>query len=200
LHLPYGQRASQIDTAQEERPYEPRETLVCRSWFKVKKQVFNVNYEYDIAAVEGDMKTLSNGMTLPISLINNNCAQNYCKTCHSFQGNNIEESITILDHKFVYVLWKWLYTAVTKATHIKQVYFYDYDESAENETNMIQYFARKVDNYKLQDKKANRSIDQASFITKEWLMGCVSKSRGSCGDCLTYSRLHGKIDCNLTAQ
>ncbi|MFM7850634.1 MAG: hypothetical protein ACKO96_01645, partial [Flammeovirgaceae bacterium] len=25
-------------------PYEPRETLVCISWFKVKKQVFNVTY------------------------------------------------------------------------------------------------------------------------------------------------------------
>ena len=24
-------------------PYKSRETLVCRSWFKVKKQVFNVN-------------------------------------------------------------------------------------------------------------------------------------------------------------
>jgi len=34
-------------------PYETGETLVCRSWFKVKKQVFNVNYEYNITAVEG---------------------------------------------------------------------------------------------------------------------------------------------------
>ncbi|MFM7985152.1 MAG: hypothetical protein ACKPKO_38120, partial [Candidatus Fonsibacter sp.] len=25
-------------------PYEPRETLVRRSWFNVKKQVFNENY------------------------------------------------------------------------------------------------------------------------------------------------------------
>ena len=34
-------------------PYEAGETLVRRSWFKVKKQVFNVNYEYEITAVEG---------------------------------------------------------------------------------------------------------------------------------------------------
>ena len=33
--------------------YESGETLVCRSWFKVKKQVFNVNYEYEKTAVEG---------------------------------------------------------------------------------------------------------------------------------------------------
>ncbi|MFM7986183.1 MAG: hypothetical protein ACKPKO_43410, partial [Candidatus Fonsibacter sp.] len=65
---------------------------------------------------------------------------------------------------------------------------------------MIQYFTRKVENYRLQDRKANKSIDDANFITKEWLMGCVGKSCGSCGDCLTYSRSYGKIGCNLTAQ
>ena len=34
-------------------PYEEGETLVCRTWFKVKKQVFNVNYECTITAIEG---------------------------------------------------------------------------------------------------------------------------------------------------
>ncbi|MFM7978034.1 MAG: C-terminal helicase domain-containing protein, partial [Candidatus Fonsibacter sp.] len=70
-----------------------------------------------------DMMTLSNAMTLPINLIKNNFAHNYCKTCHSFQGSTLEESITIFNHKFVYVSRKWLYTAVTKATNLKQVYF-----------------------------------------------------------------------------
>ncbi|MFM7990158.1 MAG: hypothetical protein ACKPKO_63665, partial [Candidatus Fonsibacter sp.] len=51
------------------QPYEVGETLVCRSWFKVQKQVFNVNYEYEITAVEGDMITLSNSTSLPVSLI-----------------------------------------------------------------------------------------------------------------------------------
>ncbi|MFM7984945.1 MAG: ATP-binding domain-containing protein, partial [Candidatus Fonsibacter sp.] len=99
------------------QPYEPGETLVCRSWFKVKKQVFNVNYECQIAAVEGDLITLSNAMTLPVSLIKKNFVRNYCRTCHSFQGSAIDEAITIFDHKFAYVSRKWLYTAVTKATH-----------------------------------------------------------------------------------
>ena len=37
----------------KKEPYETGETLVCRSWFKLKNQVFNVNYEYKITAVEG---------------------------------------------------------------------------------------------------------------------------------------------------
>ena len=80
------------------------------------------------------------------------------------------------------------------------MFFYDYDESKENEKEMIQYFTRKVEKYKKQDKKANRPIDDSSFITKEWLMSCVGKACESCGDCLTYSRSPRKLDCNLTAQ
>ena len=80
-------------------PYETRETLVCRSWFKIKKQVFNVHYEYNITAVEGSTITLSNAVTLPVSLIKNKFVHNYCRTCHSFQGSTIQEAITIFDHK-----------------------------------------------------------------------------------------------------
>ena len=89
------------------------------------------------------MITLSNAMTLPIHLIKKNFVHNYCRTCHSFQGSSIDEAITIFDHKFAYVNRKWLYTAITRATKLKQVYFYDYDESKENETEMIQNFTRQ---------------------------------------------------------
>ena len=65
---------------------------------------------------------------------------------------------------------------------------------------MIQYFQKKVVNYKSQDKKAKRIIDESKYINKEWLFVCIGKSCGSCGDCLTYARAGGKIDCNLTAQ
>ena len=61
----------------KKEPYEKDETLVCRSWFKLKNQVFNVNYEYKITAVEGEMITLSNAMTLPIHLIKKNFVHNY---------------------------------------------------------------------------------------------------------------------------
>ncbi|MFM7986469.1 MAG: hypothetical protein ACKPKO_44870 [Candidatus Fonsibacter sp.] len=109
------------------------------------------------------MLTLSNGMTLRVNLIQHNFTHNYCKTCHSFLGNTIEESITIFDHKFVYVSRKWLYTAVTKATNLNQVYFYDYDESAEKEKDMIQYFDRKVGTTSYKTKKrTDPSTTQAS--------------------------------------
>ena len=79
----------------------------------------------------------------------------------------------------------------------KMVHFYDYDENQENKEHMMQYLQRKVDRYKGQDKKAKRPIDDGSYITKEWLLSCIGKSCNSCGDCLMYSRVHSKIDCNL---
>ena len=93
------------------------------------------------------MITLSNAMTIPVSLINNNFVHNYCKACHSFQGSTIEEAITIFDHKFAHFTRK----VALQCRHQgygpqKKVFFYEYDESKENEREMIQYFTRKVEN------------------------------------------------------
>ena len=67
----------------KKEPYETGEKLVCKSRLKLKKHVFNVNYEYNITAVEGKMITPSKAMTLPIHLIKKNFVHNYWKTCHA---------------------------------------------------------------------------------------------------------------------
>ena len=81
-------------------------------------------------------------------------------------GSSIDEAITIFDWKFVHVDRKWIYTAITRATGLRKVYFYEYDENQENKEHMMQYLQRKVDRYKGQDKKAKRPIDDGSYITK----------------------------------
>ena len=87
-----------------------------------------------------------------------------------------------------------------KSKGSKKVKFFDYDENKENEEQMLQYFQRKVEKYMQQDKKAKRPIDENRYITKEILAGWVGLSCNSCGDCLTYNRTGGKIECNITAQ
>jgi hypothetical protein len=181
-------------------PYEPGEVLICRSYFKMKRVVFHVNYEYHIEKVEGSMVHLLGGIAVPMDLIKKNFTHNYCRTCHSFQGSSINKPITIFDWKFVHVNRKWLYTAVTRARDLKKVVFYDYEEAKEDKEQMLQYFQHKVEKYKQQDKKAKRVISENSYITKEILAGWVGLSCNSCGDCLTYSRAGGKVDCNISAQ
>ena len=181
-------------------PYEVGEILICRTYFKMKKFVFQVNYEYTITEITQDNITLNQKLIVPIHLIKKNFVHNFCRTCHSFQGSSIDDAITIFDWKFVHVDRKWIYTSITRATDLKKVFFHDYDESAENTEKMMQYFQKKIDNYKYQDKRAKRGIDGQGYLSKEWLLGCIGKSCNSCGDALVYSRAGGKIDCNLTAQ
>ncbi len=87
-------------------------------------------------------------------------------------------------------------TRVTRATELKNLLFHDDDESAERVEAMLQYFTRKVDTCKLQDKKAKREAQEHCYVTGAWLMGFLGKSCSGCGDALTYER--GKS--NLTAQ
>ena len=108
---------------QKREPYETSETLGCKSWLKLKKQVFNVNYEYKITAVEGEMITLNNAMTLTNRLIKKHFVHNYCRNCHSFQGSSNNEAITVFDPKLAYVTRKRRYTVITKATDLKQLYY-----------------------------------------------------------------------------
>ena len=74
--------------------------------------------------------------------------------------------------------------------------FCDYDENAEREEAMLQYFTRKVERYKQQDKKARREVDDQHYVTVAWLLGCLGKSCSGCGDALVYEK--GKS--NLTPQ
>ena len=99
--------------------YSVGEVLVCRTYFKIKKQVFNVNYEYKITALECDAITLNTTLLVPIDAVRKNFIHAYCRTCHSFQGTSLSDRLTIFDWKFAHVNRKWLYTSVTRATELK---------------------------------------------------------------------------------
>jgi hypothetical protein len=76
------------------------------------------------------------------------------------------------------------------------VLFYDYDENAEKDGAMLQYFQKKVASYRQQDKKAKKKIREENYVNTAWLLGCLGKSCSECSEPLTYER--GRS--NLTAQ
>jgi len=96
------------------------------------------------------------------------------------EGATLERSslgdITIYEWKFFHVNRKWLYTAITRATDLSKVYFFDYDEAKQEEQEMLDYLQKKVERYKQQDRKAKRPISEHNYITKEWLASCIGKS------------------------
>ena len=139
------------------------EILVCRKHFKLKKHTFNVNYEYTITSMTSTTLTLDGLHVVPLAVVAKCFAHNYCRTCHSFQGSSIPDAITIFDWQFPRVNRKWIYTAVTRATELKNVAFYNYTEgetTAREFYYLDKYLKKKVDGYKQQDTKAGRHIGE----------------------------------------
>jgi hypothetical protein len=80
------------------------------------------------------------------------------------------------------------------------VSFYQYNEAYENTKILNDYLGRKVERYKIQDRKANRDINEENYITIDWLKNAFGRPCGSCGDCLAYSIKGNTVESNLTAQ
>ena len=155
--------AKHIRTLQcKESEYEVGEVLVCREYFKSKQVTFNVNFEYEIMSVNDrslTIKSVCDNATfeVPITTIRSHVIFSYCGTAHSQQGASIDSTITIFDYKHFFITAEWLWVAITRATELDNVYFYDYTWDEEFNRNLIQsYFGRKVKGYASQDRDAKR--------------------------------------------
>ena len=83
---------------------------------------------------------------------------------------------------------------------------YDYDdEDIKMESELKQYFTKKINGYKAQDQKASREIS-SNYVNIEW---CVSNFKNKCSNCncdfhyedgksnFTAQRLDNELDHNL---
>jgi hypothetical protein len=111
----------------------------------------------------------------------------------------VDESLTIFDYKYNFVDKKWIWTAITRATDLNNVWFYEYDEKPENINNIKSYFSKKIEGYKLQDSKAKRNISN-NYVDVDWLMKCINKHCDHCGCNLELNFDNGFISSNITAQ
>ena len=180
--------------------YERGETLICRKYFRYNKITYNVNYEYKITKIVQGGVVLDNDSILPPHLLQQNFIHGYCRTCHSMQGSSIDDRITIFDWQYRHVSWKWLYTAITRATYFQNVQFFDYQEEPEDDRLLQSYLQMKVRRYREQDARGGWPIEPATYITTQWLQSCFGKSCNRCGDCLTYEIENNRVSSNLSAQ
>ena len=180
------------------------EILVCRKFFKMKGIRFNVNYEYEIVKCYDKSICIRDNsnkeeFNVPRKLIDNNFIFSYCGTCHSLQGSSIDKPITIFEWNFKHVSRNWLYTAVTRATHLKNVKFFITSTYENNDDIINQYFEHKVEGYVKQDERADRIIED-NYVNVEWLSKCIGKKCGRC-QCQLYCEVHNNnVVCNITAQ
>ena len=128
-----------------------------------------------------------------------------CCTAHSLQGQSVETDITCFDynHFLVRKCPELLYTSITRARDLSRVKFFKYSDDTEdelNKQNIMSYFNRKVENYKLQDRKAKREIPKDNYVNIQWFMDNIKNQCNYCGCGFTLSVNKGSISTNLTAQ
>ena len=118
--------------------FEIDEILICREYFTSKKNIFNTNYEYIIKEINEHYITIKEThlknaplLTITIEQARTKFIFNYCTTCHSLQGstihfneNEINKNITIYNWDHFRTSKKWLWTAITRAEDLNNIFFY----------------------------------------------------------------------------
>ena len=64
----------------------------------------------------------------------------------------------------------------------------------------MSYFNRKIENYKLQDRKGKRLIPKEGYVNTEWFLNNITNSCNYCGCGFAIDINRGGIMSNLTAQ
>jgi hypothetical protein len=186
--------------------YEVGEVLVCRKYLKISASLkCSCNYEYVIKAVKSGSIVLqelnaSSTIELKLDVVHKHFIHSYCRTTHSYQGSSIDAKITVFDWRFFFVSRKWIYTSVTRATELKNVFFYDPKEASAgyDEAVLDKYLKKKVDNYKKQDYQHGRQLVD-NYVTADWLKSCFGKNCPGCGDVLRFEIIDGKVESNMSA-
>lgn len=110
----------------------------------------------------------------------------YCRTGHSVQGKTYDNDITIFELDSPYVSRKWAYTALTRTREFNQISCFQATDEQNKQlryAKRVQYFQLKVDNYKRQDRKADRKIDEKKYIDADWFIDQILKNQMKCHYC-----------------
>jgi len=140
---------------------------------------------------------------IPLHLWRKHFIYAYCFTAHSVQGASANESITIFDYKHWLVDKEWLWTSITRCRDLNKVKFYKYSNDTNevfNKRCIVNYFNRKVQAYKEQDRAGKRTIDHEHYIDGDWLLERINSNCNRCGVAFDLQINNGTIYSNLTAQ
>ncbi len=132
--------------------YEVGEVLVCRTYLKISAGTkCSCNYELTVKAVKAGSIVAQElhaktTIELKLDVVQKHFIHSYCRTTHSYQGSSIDDKIAVLDWRFFFVSRKWLCTSVTRATELKNVFFYDRKVATADydEASLDKYLAKKV--------------------------------------------------------
>jgi hypothetical protein len=175
---------------------------------KEKKKLI-VNYTYKIENIEKNKITMKDEETNDLFVfkqdeIYEKFDWNYCITIVSSQGTTIDETVGLFNLDTAYIMKEELYVALTRNKSLDDITIVlsSKDErNALNHCRIKQYFEMKIENYKKQDKVANREVDNDKFVTYKWItdkLKCSVKC-GRCHEAMDLPTLiDGKVVSNIT--
>ena len=126
--------------------------------------------------------------TIPIDTVRNKFIFRYASTIFSYQGLTLKnkpdepvKKLKIFEWNHPHFSRNDFWVAITRCVGLKNVYFYkeQVDTSKDNEL-MLSYFKDKINGYKEQDKKANRTINKDKYITADFFMNRKSNVCSYC--------------------
>lgn len=100
----------------------------------------------------------------------------YSITCHSCQGDTIENEYMIFDVFSPHATNEWFYTAVTRCRSFKQVWI-----ALTKFSHVSSNIAKKITKYKQQDISAGREVDD--FVDFEYVSNLLKTSNYCCAHC-----------------
>lgn len=186
------------------------EFLICREYTTTPTSVFNVNFKYKIVHFDGEVMTLKNVKTEMLQSIHIDKVRKafiFASACtaHSMQGSSVDTDITIFDynHFLVRNYPEWLYTCITRARDLNRVKFFKYNSDKDdelNKQNILSYFNRKIEIYKVQDRKAKKDIPKEGYVNAQWFIDNITNQCNYCGCGFTLDMNKGNVMTNLTCQ
>jgi hypothetical protein len=185
----YNETADRINkmlhAKKNETEYYEGQMLSCKVPIVKKHYRTYKNYTYEIKKLNENFPLLSDGeceFTVSMEELRNNFKYNYCITTHSAQGLTIDEPITICDGMSYMADGKWLNTAITRCTDIKNVIFCfskTYCPKAEFSIKMNEIIISRLNGHRNEDLAKGRKFNLNSY----WVWEELKRCKYTCNKC-----------------
>ncbi len=172
--------------------------IICRKY--EKKLKLNTNYTYKIVKINKKDITILDEVEnkeykITECILRNHFKLPYALTCDSVQGLSFgdDDKITVFDSNTPYVDRKFIWTAITRARKLENVYIFIHPEAELErltQSRIRLYFTQKVDSYKQQDIKAKRTIIKEEFVDEPWISTELEKVKYNCIFCKKHLELY----------
>ncbi len=192
-------------------------TIICSKSFLADKDKCYTNFQYTVHhidkthvyffdAVEGDAIVMS----VSKDEIHKHFQYSFAGTAHSYQGLSLVagEKTTILHANHAFSSREWLYVAITRARDLNDLQFVllsEYEVKDSQKWREKKYWSFKIDQYKEQDRRAGRSIEETDtlkYINEDWFLEKIEKKTScKCGAVfeVVYMPETASVKSNLTA-